>query len=271
MPGPWRRRCLSHRTSAQLMRRSSRWATHDISTQGQRVTALNARMERSIGAGWQLKALGSSLAFNWLYLATYGQGLMDFLDGPPAAPPGRTAAVSVAAIVLSVYVFPLIGSATARLLEWSFGCLCRVVERSPRAATAHPQPGFVPLREARNAALYERDGYWTERIEQELSAQAERRSTRTELQLHSFAVLSLLVLDLCCTPSLIEGFLRLFGLEATRDWLGVAYLALSLVWCGLVVRHPGRTLGYIRHPALAEKLARTRKPYGASHLRPMRG
>jgi hypothetical protein len=235
------------------------------------MTALNARMGRSIGAQWQLKALGSSLAFNWLYLATYGQGLLDFLDGPPAAPPGRTAAVSVAAVLLSVYFLPLVGSATAWLIDWCFGCLCSAIERSTRVTPAQPRPGFVPLREARNAALYERDGYWTERVEQELTAQAERRSTRTQLQLHSFAALTLLVLDLCCTPSLIEGFLRLFGLESTRELLCVVYLTLSLIWCGLVVRHPSTTLGYIRHPALAEKLARTHKPHGASNLRPMRG
>jgi hypothetical protein len=235
------------------------------------MTALNARVGRSLGERWQLKALGSALAFNWLYLATYGQGLLDFLDGPPAAPPGRTAAVSVAAVVLTVYVLPKVGSATAWLVDWSFGCLCRVVELSPRAAPAHVRPGFVPIREARNAALYERDGYWTERVERELTAQAQRRWTRTELQLHSFAALALLVLDLCCTPSLIEDFLHLFGLESTRELLGVVYLTLSLIWCGLVVRRRSTTLGYIRHPALAEKLARDRKPYGASNLRPMRG
>src|SRR5687768_16984779 len=92
------------------------------------ITALNARRGRGLGAGWQLKVLGSSLAFNCLYLATCGQGLLDFLDGPPAAPPGRTAAVTVAAVVLSIYVLPLIGSVTAWLVDSSFVGLCRAIE-----------------------------------------------------------------------------------------------------------------------------------------------
>lgn len=235
------------------------------------ITALNARSARRFGAWWQLKALGSALAFNWLYLTTQGQGLLDCLDGPPAAPLGQTAAVAIAALVLAVYLLPLIGSATAGLVECVFAGLCSAVERSTHLSPAHVEPGFVPLREARNVALYERDGYWTERIERELTAQARHRSTRTELQLHAFATLSLLVLDLCCAPSLIEGFLRLLALPSTPELLVLLYLTLALTWCGLVITNPSATFGYIRHPALAEKLARTRKSCGAHDLRPMRG
>jgi hypothetical protein len=217
------------------------------------MTSPLAFIERRADFQWQMKVLGIALAFNAMYSRTFKQGLLDFLDGPPAAPAGRTAAVALLAFLVAAYLLPLFGSATVWLLEQTLGRLCHA-DASAHAAL-HAQSGRVPLRRAIEAAAVQRDRYWTERIEKELASQARQRAARNERRRRSFALLTLLALDLFSPQSLVGSISRALELTPAAEILGTVYLALALSWCLLVSRDGAGTLGSIYHPALAQDLA----------------
>jgi hypothetical protein len=117
--------------------------------------------------------------------------------------------------------------------------------------------GWVPLRNARQAALAERDRYWTSRVDAALAAcvQRARRAERVELQ--AFALLTLLVLDASCSPALVPSLLRFMGLGSCASWLGCAYVLASLLWCWSVSGDV-TSATIIYHPVLAQQLVRAR-------------
>jgi hypothetical protein len=216
-------------------------------------TSPMARIERCADLQWQMKALCCALAFNVIYSRTFKQGLLDFLDGPPAAPVGRTAAVALVAFLFASYLLPVFGSAAVWLLEQTLGKLCSA---DSAAFTAfQTQSGRVPLRRAIEAATFQRDRYWTERIEKELAVQARQRVARHERRRRTFALLALLAFDLYSPRSLVGSISKALELTATAEVLGTLYLALALSWCFLVSRDAPSTLGSIYHPALAQDLA----------------
>jgi hypothetical protein len=217
------------------------------------MTSPLAFIERRADFQWQMKVLGVALAFNAMYSRTFKQGLLDFLDGPPAAPAGRTAAVALLAFLLAAYLLPIFGSATMWLLGQTLGRLCNA-ERATFAGLP-TQSGRVPLRRAIEAAAVQRDRYWTERIEKELASQARQRAARNERRRRAFALLTLLALDLYSPKSLVGSVSRALELTPTAEVLGTVYLALALFWCLLVSRDSPGTLGSIYHPALAQDLA----------------
>jgi hypothetical protein len=212
-----------------------------------------AFIERRADVQLQMKVLAVALAFNAMYSRTFKQGLLDFLDGPPAAPAGRTAAVALLAFLLAAYLLPVVGSAAVWALEQTLGRLCHA-DRSAFMAL-HTQAGRVPLRRAIEAAAIQRDRYWTERIEKEVAAQARQRAARNERRRRTFALLTLLALDLYSPKSLVGSVSKALELTPTAEVLGTLYLALALSWCFLVSRDSPGTLGSIYHPALAQDLA----------------
>jgi hypothetical protein len=237
---------------------TSKYGTHGFQS-------LVSLIDRRLGQRWQLEVLAVGLAFNLLSFKAFGQGLLDFSDTPGTSLTGPNAAVALAAFVVATYLLPRLGAAFIWLFE-QVEALHRH-NGGPESRTAPFENGWVRLAQAREAALIERDSFWTERVDQELTARDRQRSERRCVLRQSFAVLFLFVVDLACPRSLALGLLRLVtGIGVAQELLVVVYLAAGLRWCLAVLRNASPTAGLIYHPALAKQIG-TRSKYFASTVR----
>jgi hypothetical protein len=225
--------------------------------------ALVSRVDRRLGRKWQLEILATGLAFNMLSVKAFGQGLLDFSDASRAVLTGPNAAVTLAAFVVATYIVPQLGAAFVWLLEQ-----IEHLQPDDRGFDGRSSPlerGWVRIAQAREAALLERDTFWTERVDQEVTARDRHRAARRRLERQAFALLFLLVVDLACPQSLAIGLLQLItGIDFARELLVVLYLAAALRWCIAVLRNPIPNLGMIYHPALARHLGAKAKHFSAT-------
>jgi hypothetical protein len=225
--------------------------------------SLIARIDRRLGQKWQLDVLATGLAFNMLSVKAFGQGLLDYSDPSRAVLTGPNAAVALAAVALATYLLPRLGSAFIWLLEQLEG-LFRT-EHDVLARAVPLERGWVRITQAREAALIERDTFWTERVDQELTARDRQRSARRRVERQCFALLFLLVVDLACPQSLVTGLLGLIArIDSGRELLVVLYLALAVRWCIAVLGNSSPSLALIYHPALAKHLGSRSKQFAAT-------
>jgi hypothetical protein len=235
--------------------------TPKIGTHG--LQSLVLQVDRRLGQRWQFEILAVGLAFHMLSFKAFGQGLLDFSDAPRAALTGPNAALALAAFVIATYLLPSLGAAVIWVLERleALGG----AERAPHRRAILVESGWVRLSQARDAALIERDAFWTARVDQEFSARDRRRAARRRLESQVFALLFLLVLDLACPNSLAIGLLQLVTrTDCARELLGISYLAASLRWCVAVLEEPPPTLGMIYHPVLAQHLGAKAKQFAGT-------
>jgi hypothetical protein len=237
---------------------TSKYGTHGFQS-------LVSLVDRRLGQRWQLEILAVGLAFNILSFKAFGQGLLDFSDAPRTALTGPNAAVAIAAFIVATYLLPRLGAAFIWLIEQ-----IENLHRHDRRHESRPAPfesGWVRLAQAREAALIERDSFWTERVDQELTARDRQRAERRRVHRQSFSVLFLFVVDLACPQSLALDLARLItGVGVARELLIVLYLAAGLRWCLAVLKNASPTTGLIYHPALAKQIG-TRTKYFASTVR----
>jgi hypothetical protein len=201
-----------------------------------------------------LTGINVGLATHWVFSTFFGHSLFDL----GALPLGAVLAGGIAVLALTA-LLPFGGmlascpaQGVGRVLRAGLGLLL-----GSRSLTRALARGWVPLREARQAALAERDRYWTSRVDAALAAcvQRARRVDRVELQ--GFALLALLVLDASCSPALVPSLLRFMGLGAYVSWLGTGYVLAALVWCWSVSGDV-TSAAVIYHPVLARQLVRER-------------
>jgi hypothetical protein len=206
----------------------------------------------------QLAAVG--LAFNSLAFKALGRGLLGFCDEPGALLTAAAASVALASVGLAFYLLPALGAGFIWLLA-QLEVLLIAGERA-RQERAPVESGWVRLDQARDAALVERDAFWTERVERELAARARHLGSRRNAARQSFALLALAILDLACPRSIMLSLLQIItGVDVARVLLFVAYLLTALRWCSSVLARSPARLGLIYHPALAKHLADKTKAY----------
>jgi hypothetical protein len=205
----------------------------------------------------QLAAVG--LAFNSLACKALGRGLLGFCDEPGALLTAAVASVALAAVALALYLLPALGAA----FIWLLAQLDLLLDSGDSPHERPPvESGWVRIDQAREAALFERDAFWTERVERELAARARHLGTRRSAARQSFALLALLILDLVCPQSIMVSLLQIIiGVDFARGVLFVAYLLTLLRWCSSVLPRSPARLGLIYHPALAKHLAAKTKAY----------
>ena len=208
----------------------------------------------------QLQLAAVSLAFNSLACKALGRGLFGFCDEPAALLSAAAASVALASVALALYLLPALGAA----FIWLLAQLELLLESGDHQRHERPpvESGWVRIDQAREAALFERDAFWTERVERELAARARHLGTRRSAARQSFALLALLILDLVCPQSIMVSLLQIIiGVDFARGVLFVAYLLTLLRWCSSVLPRSPARLGLIYHPALAKHLAAKTKAY----------
>lgn len=211
-------------------------------------------VDRVYNLPFSLTGINVGLATHWIFSTFFGRSLFDL----GALPPGAILAGGIPVLVLTA-ILPFAGmlarcpaQGVGRVLRAALGLLL-----GSRSLTRALARGWVPLRKARQAALAERDRYWTSRVDSALAAcvQRARRADRVELQ--GFALLALLVLDASCSPALVPSLLEFMGLGSSASWLGCVYVLAALVWCWSVSRDV-TSAAVIYHPVLAQQLLRER-------------
>jgi len=211
-------------------------------------------VDRVSNLPFSLAGINMGLATHWVFSAFFGRSLFDL----GVLPPGALVAGGVAVLLVTA-VLPFIGM-LASFPAQGIGHVLRAGSElllGSRNLTRILARGWVPLRNARQAALAERDRYWTARVDSALAAcvQRARRADRVELQ--GFASLVLLAIDASCSPALVPSLLQLVGLGSYGDWLGCLYALLALGWCWSVSGDI-TSAAVIYHPVLAQQLARER-------------
>jgi hypothetical protein len=211
-------------------------------------------VDRVSNLPFSLTGINVGLASHWVFSTFFGRSLFDL----GALPPGAVLAGGIA--VLAVTALLPFGGMLASCPAQGIGRVLRAglgLLRGSRSLTRALARGWVPLLEARQAALAERDRYWTSRVDAALAAcvQRARRADRVELQ--TFALLALLVLDASCVPALVPSLLKFMGLGACVSWLGACYVLSALVWCWSVSGDV-TSAAVIYHPVLAQQLVRER-------------
>lgn len=201
-----------------------------------------------------LTGINVGLATHWVFSTFFGRSLFDL----GALPPGAILAGGIAVLALTA-LLPF-GGMLASCPALGIGRVLRAgywLLLGSHNLTRALARGWVPLRKARQAALAERDRYWTSRVDAALAvcAQRARRADRVELQ--GFALLALLVLDASCSPALVPSLLKFMGLGASVSWLGAGYAVAALVWCWSVSGDV-TSAAVIYHPVLAQQLVRER-------------
>ena len=211
-------------------------------------------VDRVYNLPFSLTGINVGLATHWIFSTFFGRSLFDL----GALPPGAIVAGSIAVLVVTA-ILPFAGmlaswpaQAVGHVLRAAFGLLL-----GSRHVTRALARGWVPLRKARQAALAERDRYWTSRVDAALAAcvQRARRADRVELQ--GFALVTLLALDASCSPALVPSLLKFTGLASSASWLGSVYVLAALGWCWSVSRDV-TAAAVIYHPVLAQQLLRQR-------------
>jgi hypothetical protein len=211
-------------------------------------------VDRVYNLPFSLTGINVGLATHWIFSTFFGRSLFDL----GALPPGAIVAGAIAVLVVTA-VLPFAGM----LASWPAQTVGRVLRGAlglllgSRSLTRALARGWVPLRKARQAALAERDRYWTSRVDSALAAcmQRARRADRVELQ--GFALLTLLALDASCSPALVPSLLRFMGLASSASWLGCVYVVAAFVWCWSVSGDI-TSAAVIYHPVLAQQLVRER-------------
>lgn len=211
-------------------------------------------VDRVSNLPFSLTGINVGLATHWIFSTFSGRSLLDI----GALPPGVVVAGGIAVLVVTA-VLPFMGmlaswpaQGVGHVLRAGFGLLL-----GSRKLTRALARGWVPLRKARQAALAERDRYWTSRVDSALAACMHRARRADRVELQGFALLMLLGLDASCSPALVPSVLTLVGLAGCADWLGCFYVVLGLIWCWSVSGDVTST-AVIYHPVLAQQLVRER-------------
>lgn len=211
-------------------------------------------VDRVYNLPFSLTGINVVLASHWIFTSFFGRSLFDM----GALPPGAIAAGGVAVLLVTA-VLPVVGM----LATWPARCVGRTLRAAhglllgSRHATRALARGWAPLRAARQAALAERDRYWTSRVDAALAACVHRARRADRVELQGFASITLLAIDATCSPALVPSLLPLVGLHSCADWLRCVYVLSALIWCWSVSRDV-TSAAVIYHPVLARQLLQER-------------
>lgn len=224
-------------------------------------------VDRIYNLPFSLAGINVGLATHWLCSEFFGRSGFEVAS----LPLGALLASGVAVLVVTA-VLPFVGLVASwpargvgRALRAGLGLLF-----TSRDLTRTLARGWVPLRNARQAALAERDRYWTSRVDSALAACVRRARRVDQVQLQGFATLVLLALDASCSLSLVPSLLRWVGLASSADWLGCGYVLLALFWCWSVGGDV-MSSAVIYHPVLARQLACEQAQRRSPRARGVRG
>jgi hypothetical protein len=211
-------------------------------------------VDRVYNLPFSLAGINVGLATHWIFSTFFGRSLFDM----GVLPPGAIVAGGIAGLVVTA-VLPFIGMLASVPAQCAGRCLRGAHELllGSRHLTRALARGWVPLHKARQAALAERDRYWSSRVDSVLAACVRRARRADQVELQGFALLVLLVIDASCSPALVPSLLRLVGLASCADWLGCLYVLSALAWCWSVSGDV-TSAAIIYHPVLAQQLVRER-------------
>lgn len=211
-------------------------------------------VDRVYNLPFSLTGINVGLATHWIFSTFFGRSLFDL----GALPAGALVPGGIAVLVVTA-ILPFAGM----LASWPAQSVGRVLRAAlalllgSRQLTRALARGWVPLLEARQAALAERDRYWTSRVDAVLAACVQRARRTDRIELQGFALLTLLALDASCSPALVPSLLKFMGLGSGASWLGCVYVLAALVWCWSVGRDV-TSAAVIYHPVLAQQMLRER-------------